>query len=106
MKGCDLPTATVSNCRSRRPCATCSTATSRLPKRSRGCLRASRSRSGSSRGGRSVGGRTETQPLPGGVGRRSHVRSEEHPSELQSLMRNSYAVFRLKKKTYNPKHHL
>src|SRR3546814_6988558 len=27
------------------------------------------------------------------------VRSEEHTSELQSLMRNSYAVFRLKKKT-------
>src|SRR3546814_6533425 len=26
------------------------------------------------------------------------VRSEEHPSELQSLMRNSYAVFCLKKK--------
>src|SRR3546814_3787130 len=28
-------------------------------------------------------------------------RSEEHTSELQSLMRNSYAVFRLKKKKYN-----
>src|SRR3546814_7864386 len=27
-----------------------------------------------------------------------HARSEEHTSELQSLMRNSYAVFRLKKK--------
>src|SRR3546814_7319704 len=27
------------------------------------------------------------------------VRSEEHTSELQSLMRNSYAVFYLKKKT-------
>src|SRR3546814_3607268 len=27
-----------------------------------------------------------------------HVRSEEHTSELQSLMRNSYAVFCLKKK--------
>src|SRR3546814_4515823 len=27
------------------------------------------------------------------------MRSEEHTSELQSLMRNSYAVFRLKKKT-------
>src|SRR3546814_2135277 len=27
------------------------------------------------------------------------VRSEEHPSELQSLMRISYAVFCLKKKT-------
>src|SRR3546814_3091187 len=30
-------------------------------------------------------------------------RSEEHTSELQSLMRNSYAVFCLKKKTQNPK---
>src|SRR3546814_2702851 len=28
------------------------------------------------------------------------VRSEEHTSELQSLMRNSYAVFCLKKKIY------
>src|SRR3546814_8909149 len=28
-----------------------------------------------------------------------HSRSEEHTSELQSLMRNSYAVFCLKKKT-------
>src|SRR3546814_8682964 len=27
-----------------------------------------------------------------------HLRSEEHTSELQSLMRISYAVFRLKKK--------
>src|SRR3546814_5255374 len=32
----------------------------------------------------------------GGAGR---ARSEEHTSELQSLMRNSYAVFCLKKKT-------
>src|SRR3546814_3970961 len=29
-------------------------------------------------------------------------RSEEHTSELQSLMRNSYAVFCLKKKTTEP----
>src|SRR3546814_3413032 len=32
--------------------------------------------------------------------RRQVVRSEEHTSELQSLMRNSYAVFCLKKKKY------
>src|SRR3546814_2135723 len=32
---------------------------------------------------------------------RAHLRSEEHTSELQSLMRISYAVFCLKKK---PKH--
>src|SRR3546814_2075612 len=30
-----------------------------------------------------------------------HDRSEEHTSELQSLMRNSYAVFCLKKKKRN-----
>src|SRR3546814_6789486 len=33
-----------------------------------------------------------------GVGGRGEVRSEEHTSELQSLMRISYAVFCLKKK--------
>src|SRR3546814_4719676 len=31
----------------------------------------------------------------------SELRSEEHTSELQSLMRISYAVFCLKKKTHN-----
>src|SRR3546814_10841969 len=33
------------------------------------------------------------------------VRSEEHTSELQSLMRISYAVFCLKKTTYTNKYH-
>src|SRR3546814_3287285 len=33
------------------------------------------------------------------------VRSEEHTSELQSLMRISYAVFCLKKKKREPQHH-
>src|SRR3546814_4289000 len=37
--------------------------------------------------------------LPGG--RTAAARSEEHTSELQSLMRISYAVFCLKKKKYN-----
>src|SRR3546814_4251750 len=32
-----------------------------------------------------------------------HARSEEHTSELQSLMRISYAVFCLKKKTHHNK---
>src|SRR3546814_2551580 len=32
-----------------------------------------------------------------------HFRSEEHTSELQSLMRISYAVFCLKKKTHQKK---
>src|SRR3546814_10301823 len=41
---------------------------------------------------RSLGGRTEMQRAP---------RSEEHTSELQSLMRISYAVFCLKKKKTN-----
>src|SRR3546814_7442958 len=37
----------------------------------------------------------------------ANQRSEEHTSELQSLMRISYAVFCLKKKTHNktPHHH-
>src|SRR3546814_10082171 len=41
-------------------------------------------------------------PLVGGhhddQRRAAHIRSEEHTSELQSLMRSSYAVFCLKKK--------
>src|SRR3546814_6812452 len=36
--------------------------------------------------------------LAGQVSRLEERRSEEHTSELQSLMRSSYAVFRLKKK--------
>src|SRR3546814_2508126 len=45
----------------------------------------------------------------GGVGlargylNRPDLRSEEHTSELQSLMRTSYAVFRLTKKKYSMK---
>src|SRR3546814_9027651 len=35
---------------------------------------------------------------PGGESQRITIRSEEHTSELQSLMSNSYAVFCLKKK--------
>src|SRR3546814_5528920 len=34
----------------------------------------------------------------GGIGRENHLRSEEHTSELKSLMRISYAVLCLKKK--------
>src|SRR3546814_3641671 len=36
--------------------------------------------------------------------RRPSTRSEEHTSELQSLMRNSYAVFCLKTKKHKHKH--
>src|SRR3546814_13480836 len=35
-----------------------------------------------------------------------HIRSEEHTSELQSLMRSSYAVFCLKKKKADQKYYL
>src|SRR3546814_10215929 len=38
------------------------------------------------------------QRLAGGTREAGAVRSEEHTSELQSLMRSSYAVFCLKKK--------
>src|SRR3546814_3042230 len=44
-----------------------------------------------------------TTSVPNMIGARfamkNSMRSEEHTSELQSLMRNSYAVFGLKKKT-------
>src|SRR3546814_6610647 len=43
-------------------------------------------------------------PLPPGCWT-EWVRSEEHTSELQSLMRISYAVFCLKKKQKTNKHH-
>src|SRR3546814_8222280 len=42
--------------------------------------------------------------LPDQQGRAAPARSEEHTSELQSLMRISYAVFCLKKKTKNKTH--
>src|SRR3546814_1834432 len=45
-----------------------------------------------------AGNRAGTRRWPGDPGGRFH-RSEEHTSELQSLMRISYAVFCLKKKT-------
>src|SRR3546814_2075701 len=38
--------------------------------------------------------------------RTEHIRSEEHTSELQSLMRISYAVFCLKKKKTNKKRNI
>src|SRR3546814_4067529 len=42
-------------------------------------------------------------PMAPAVSGRRNRRSEEHTSELQSLMRISYAVFCLKKKTTNKK---
>src|SRR3546814_7888110 len=47
--------------------------------------------------------RPATPPLP--ARRRSRDRSEEHTSELTSLMRISYAVFCLKKKTHTKHKH-
>src|SRR3546814_6918777 len=46
----------------------------------------------------SGGARQGAGPAPAGAGGRRLQRSEEHTSELQSLMRISYAVFCLKKK--------
>src|SRR3546814_5632889 len=43
----------------------------------------------------------EVEGGAGAVGAMDHGRSEEHTSELQSLMRISYDVFCLKKKTKN-----
>src|SRR3546814_5317740 len=43
-------------------------------------------------------------PIPMTTEEMDYVRSEEHTSELQSLMRISYAVFCLKKKTRNTRH--
>src|SRR3546814_4105013 len=42
--------------------------------------------------------RTETVKVRGRISTNDGERSEEHTSELQSLMRSSYAVFCLKKK--------
>src|SRR3546814_9836002 len=47
----------------------------------------------------SVSPRHEYPPIWADASSRPNSRSEEHTSELQSLMRNSYAVFCLKKQT-------
>src|SRR3546814_2770724 len=52
---------------------------------------------------RSLGGAEFAEHGDGGnIGPFEHRRSEEHTSELQSLMRNSYPVFRLNTKTRTP----
>src|SRR3546814_5762683 len=51
-------------------------------------------------------GSTRTSPAPAaGISTERSPRSEEHTSELQSLMRISYAVFCLKKKKQNTNIH-
>src|SRR3546814_9848050 len=48
-------------------------------------------------------GRVQPQDHAGATGHETDRRSEEHTSELQSLMRISYAVFCLKKKKIHHK---
>src|SRR3546814_4066533 len=50
---------------------------------------------------RKIGGRTDRVPPVDVLSRLSAERSEEHTSELQSLMRISYAVFCLQKNKQN-----
>src|SRR3546814_2511482 len=59
--------------------------------------------SGHRRNGRSsgLGPCSDGEPERTGANQRIGERSEERTSELQSLMRNSYAVFCLKTKRYN-----
>src|SRR3546814_953900 len=70
----------------------------RSPARSHRAAAAGAAVPSNSRHGHASGDRRGSRPPP------SSVRSEEHTSELQSLMRISYAVFCLKKK--NLKIHL
>src|SRR3546814_2577886 len=58
--------------------------------------------------GHMVAQRCRAQPFAGDKAMKnsSSGRSEEHTSELQSLMRISYAVFCLKKKTKHKKYYL
>src|SRR3546814_1170828 len=59
-------------------------------------------RSGRQQGRRLDGGTARRARLPRCQDQRLGHRSEEHTSELQSLMRISYAVFCLKKKKTKP----
>src|SRR3546814_1012877 len=70
--------------------------------RSACCLKiATRWRTGGAVGGRVFMGASRRVPECRPAGRARYGRSEEHTSELQSLMRISYAVFCLKKKKRN-----
>src|SRR3546814_3476536 len=52
------------------------------------------------------GGKTPREAIAAAlIETQGEARSEEHTSELQSLMRNSYAVFCLKKKKTRQKHY-
>src|SRR3546814_8543422 len=69
------------------------------PERWRGGTRARKRRSREKTGTGSDGEDSGLGPCRGRSGGHGNRRSEEHTSELQSLMRISYAVFCLKKKT-------
>src|SRR3546814_2175701 len=77
------------------PCASWRTATSRLPSTAPSAATRSVPWPGPCRSSR-----TTWWPAP----KPRPIRSEEHTSELQSLMRISYAVFCLKKKKRQQKH--
>src|SRR3546814_7175386 len=62
------------------------------------CRRASAQHAGQSRHRVEAAGALDVEAALAAVFRRRPQRSEEHTSELQSLMRISYAVFCLKKK--------
>src|SRR3546814_5375797 len=80
----------------------------------RSCLRLSREARGAARAAERRGaGAPQAEAAPGAAPRGAahprrsvgSYRSEEHTSELQSLMRISYAVFCLKKKNRKQIHH-
>src|SRR3546814_7897925 len=69
----------------------------------KGLIRSGQQMGGTRRPRRLAGGKVRSRMPVGLLDRGFHQRgrSEEHTSELQSLMRISYAVFCLKKKTQN-----
>src|SRR3546814_1992282 len=71
------------------------------------CRHRSRYRAGARPGGGPGGRRDAPRGKPGRLAlETARPRSEEHTSELQSLMRISYAVFCLKKKTQYTIHNM
>src|SRR3546814_7860654 len=94
---CALPILLTSSCRSRNSfTSTASTSCSSGSPSATACVAASREcRSGSGQRQRAGASRSDSSSQP-------RRRSEEHTSELKSLMRISYAVFCLNKK----KHHI
>src|SRR3546814_2439655 len=95
----DLPSSCVGEGDARRQCAACAGDRGRTwlwPARDRGDRPQPSGHGDAAKGnaGTSLRDARRSRPRPG--------RSEEHTSELQSLMRTSYAVFCLKKKKKTP----